>query len=110
MEDGFVIDPPGRNKGKYRTWDNSENVKQNIFYLHGAIHIYHHEDSVRKITLKQKPLLINELLERAVYNSCVFESTSEEKLEKINRSLYLKHCLDSLKGRKRSFGYHRVVL
>ena len=97
-EDGFVINPRNKDRGKYRAWDNSLRSRQTIFYLHGAIHIYHHEESVRKITLKQKPSLISELLGRANYNSCVFESTSEKKLKKISRSPYLKHCLDSLKN------------
>ena len=78
-----------------------ENQKiQNLFFLHGAFHIYRDKKLVKKVTQSQDKALYERLGE--IIDSkekdlvCVFAGTSEEKKEDIEKNKYLKVCLEKL--------------
>ncbi len=90
MDDGF--------QDEIFTPDVLEN--QNLFFLHGAFHIYQRGKFVYKITQKQNKALydrveeiINSATEKIVY---VLTDTAEDKNEDIQRNEYLKTCFDKL--------------
>ena len=103
INDGFVINQPTQSKNKrisYKTWKNGKN-NQNIFYLHGALHIYKSEDRVRKLVMKKgfrDQSFINVILEEAQNknHSCIFDQQLEDKVRKIKDNSYLKHCFEQL--------------
>ena len=71
---------------------------QNLFFLHGAFHIYKDGESFKKITQKSDKALY-EKLEEVLNNEeqevvCVFQHNN--KTEAINDNEYLKHCFDKL--------------
>lgn len=75
---------------------NSET--QNLFFLHGAFHIYRDGKYIKKITQDSDRALYDKL-EEVLNNDdkevvCVFQSTN--KLETITKNSYLKHCLDKI--------------
>lgn len=68
-----------------------EKETQNLFFLHGAFHIYVDENSSKKITQKDNKALYNRL-EEILNNEeeeilCIFQS--ENKLDEINKNEYL---------------------
>ncbi len=71
---------------------------QNLFFLHGAFHIYKDGKSFKKITQKSDKALY-EKLEEVLNNEeqeviCVFQHRN--KTDAINDNEYLKHCFDKL--------------
>lgn len=71
---------------------------QNLFFLHGAFHIYKDGEHYIKIT-QQSDKALYEKLEEVLNNEeqevvCVFQH--KEKAEIINNNEYLKHCFDKL--------------
>ncbi len=71
---------------------------QNLFFLHGAFHIYKDGKSFKKITQKSDKALY-EKLEEVLNNEeqevvCVFQH--KNKTDAINGNEYLKHCFDKL--------------
>lgn len=76
----------------------SENNLQNLFFLHGAFHIYENKDSVLKITSTQDKALysrLEEVLNDDELEICtVFQPT--DKIKAINDSKYLSNCLNKL--------------
>ena len=104
INDGFVISQPNEEeketKKKYKAWDFNGQQEQNIYYLHGAMHIYKENNQIRKMILKKShhdKIFINEILDVTAVPSCVFEKKHQDKLIKIKKNQYLKFCLDSLK-------------
>lgn len=71
---------------------------QNLFFLHGAFHIYKDGKYIKKITQTTDKALYEKLEE--ILNSedkeivCIFESTG--KLDLIQKNAYLKHCYEKL--------------
>lgn len=71
---------------------------QNLFFLHGAFHIYRAGKFIKKITQTTDKALYDRLEE--LLNSedkdivCIFESTG--KLDLIQKNSYLKHCYEKL--------------
>ena len=71
---------------------------QNLFFLHGAFHIYKDDKSFKKITQQSDKALYEKLEE--VLNTeeqevvCVFQH--KNKTDAINDNEYLKHCYDKL--------------
>lgn len=71
---------------------------QNLFFLHGAYHIYRAGKFIKKITQTTDKALYDRLEE--LLNSedkdivCIFESTG--KLDLIQKNSYLKHCYEKL--------------
>ncbi len=71
---------------------------QNLFFLHGAFHIYKDGKSFKKIT-QQSDKALYEKLENVLNNDeqevvCVFQHAN--KTNAINNNDYLKHCFDKL--------------
>lgn len=73
---------------------------QNLFFLHGAFHIYKDGNQVKKITQQSNKALYERL--ENILNSeecdivCVFQS--DNKKSAINESDYLKNCFKKLKN------------
>ena len=71
---------------------------QNVFFLHGAFHIYKDGKSIYKITKTQDKALYERLEEIVDSKSqdivCVF--SDKNKLDEINENRYLKYSLDKL--------------
>lgn len=74
------------------------NMDQNIFFLHGAFHIFRDGKEIKKITQETDKALYTKLEE--VLNDeeqdvvCVFQSSN--KLEAIEENPYLLHCYNKL--------------
>lgn len=75
-----------------------EKETQNLFFLHGAFHIYKDGEIEKKITQNAYKALYDKLEQILNDNEkeiiCVFQS--ENKIEAINRSAYLKKALQKL--------------
>lgn len=74
-----------------------ESATQNLFFLHGAFHIYKDGKSVRKITQSDKALY--ERVEDILNNDeldlvCIFQT--ENKIDEIKKNPYLTKCLNKL--------------
>jgi hypothetical protein len=73
-------------------------INRNLFFLHGAFHLYKDKKSIYKITkMNEKALyeVIDEILDNESRELlCVF--TNQNKIDEINNSPYLKNNLDSL--------------
>lgn len=73
-------------------------INRNLFFLHGAFHLYKDKKSIYKITkMNEKALydVIDEILDNDSKELlCVF--TNENKIDEINKSPYLKNNLDNL--------------
>lgn len=76
----------------YVVWNESQH-NPNVYYLHGALHLLDAGPELRKITWRRTdvPLIdqVNAALDRDVYPLFVAEGTSEQKMERINHSMYL---------------------
>ncbi len=73
---------------------------QNLFFLHGAFHIYKDRKKIKKITQSTDKALYNRL-EEILNNDeqdivCVFQS--EDKIDAINDNRYLQNCLNKLEN------------
>lgn len=71
---------------------------QNLFFLHGAFHIYKDGEYFKKIT-QQSDKALYEKIEEVLNNEgqeivCIFQN--KNKADVINDNEYLKHCFDKL--------------
>ena len=78
---------------------DTTSTTQNLFFLHGAFHIYKDGQDVKKIT-QEKDKALYEKLENILNHGeqdvvCVFQH--ENKTDAINNNTYLKHCFNKLK-------------
>lgn len=80
---------------------NFENpTMQNIFFLHGAFHIYKNQKIIKKITQQQDKALYEKL--ESLINSenddviCILSGTSQEKQTQIKKNTYLKKGFNKL--------------
>lgn len=78
-------------------FDNNSQT-QNLFFLHGAFHIYQDGKYTKKITQDSDHALYEKLEELLNTEGkevvCIFESTG--KLELIQQNAYLRHCYEKL--------------
>lgn len=76
------------------------NTSQNVFFLHGSLHIYRDEHLIKKITQKQNRALYHRLVkivqEEEEEIVCVLTDVSARKKKYINRNNYLKKCFEKL--------------
>lgn len=90
-DDGFRT--PDSGKAEYVTWDIEKTRNQNIFYLHGALHIFDEGSELQKYTwINTGVKLIEQIrtaLDKNFFPVFVSEGTSKEKKEKIVHSNYL---------------------
>lgn len=100
-QDGFSFD----------NYSPEKPFTQNIFFLHGAFHIYQGKNCIKKITKKQDKALYNQLEE--VINDeetdiiCILKGTSQEKEQEIQNNKYLQggfNKLSSISGNIVIFG------
>lgn len=98
VDDGFRH--PEEEKKEYVVWDMDDPANQNVFYLHGALHLFDADSEIRKYTWKSTrvPLVdqIRDALESERYPIFVSEGTSESKLKRVRHSPYLRHGYRSL--------------
>lgn len=77
---------------------NLDSKTQNLFFLHGAFHIYQDDKSYKKITQETDKALYDKL--ESILNNeeqdivCVFQS--DNKIDTINQNGYLRKCYDKL--------------
>lgn len=91
----------------YVVWESGNSYKQNLWFLHGALHIFDSGTEVQKYTWNRTGVRlieqIRDALSRDLFPLFVAEGSSEEKLEHIRHSDYLakayrsfqeiQHCL-----------------
>ena len=106
--EAFKIDDGFRNSGDYLKWDNYPT--QNLFYLHGALHLYLNSGDIIKLaySLTGEPLFIqiNLELQDNRYPVIVTGGSSEDKLARIINNRYLKHCYNSFSRMKGALFIH----
>ena len=97
FKDGFRW-PEGGQK-EYVVWDEDQ-ASQNVFYLHGALHLFDVDSEIRKYSWKSThiPLVdqTREALELEQYPIFVSEGTSQSKFKRIKHNPYLSHGYRSL--------------
>ncbi len=90
-DDGFRT--PDSGPSEFVTWEAENVLNQNIYYLHGALHIYDAGHEIRKYTwCNTGESLINQIkdaLNDGMYPLVVTEGSYEQKLEKIHKSDFL---------------------
>ena len=90
-DDGFR--QPDEGPMDYVVWDFNDPGQQNIFYMHGALHIFDAGSEVQKYTWCNTGIAlvdqILEALESDRYPVYVTEGTSQSKLDRIMHSGYL---------------------
>lgn len=94
--DGFHDDAEGND---YVIFGN-DSSSQEVFYLHGALHIFDKKYKIIKNTYSRTSIALKEQtlqnLEQDIYPIFVSEGTSEQKKTKIIHNAYLNHCYKSL--------------
>ena len=108
IADLSIMDGFGRLPQKEElTWYKTS--KQNIFYLHGALHIFDDDyDIIKAETTFEDNLMdtIKERLNNNQYPLIVAEGSSNEKLSKISHNKYLQNALDNLRYIKGNLFIH----
>jgi len=78
----------------------NDSSSQEIYYLHGALHIFDKKDKIIKNTFSRTSIALKEQtlqnLEQDIYPVFVSEGTSKQKKAKIIHNAYLNHCYKSL--------------
>ncbi|WP_413575554.1 DUF4917 family protein [Bdellovibrio sp. HCB290] len=100
FDDGFRH-PDGEDESvTYVSWEVENSNKQNVYYLHGALHLFESDTELQKFTWTRTGVKlidqINESLERDSYPLIVAEGTSDQKMGRIMKSGYLQRGLKSL--------------
>lgn len=97
-DDGFRT--PDSGKVEYVSWDIEKTDGQNLFYLHGALHIFDSGSELQKYTWVNTGIRLIEQIRTALdlgkFPLFVSEGTSLEKTDKIMHSNYLSRGLRSL--------------
>lgn len=95
------------------TWSPpSHAFSQQIFYLHGAVHLYVRNKRVRKLELANGNLLqqLQTNLNSGRYPLVVTEGSREDKEDRIARSAYLTYCHERLRTLKGDLFIHGVSM
>ena len=103
-DDGFGA-PEDDFDSEYVIWEPETSRSQNIWYLHGALHVFDAGTEIQKYTwVNTGQRLIEQIrdaLERDYFPLFVAEGTSDEKLDRIMHSEYLakgKRSFSSIQG------------
>ncbi len=95
--DGFST--PEYGECEYVTWEIENSYSQNIYYLHGALHLFDAGSELQKYTWINTGIKLTEQINTALiiekYPMFVAEGSSEEKLERIKHHAYLTKAFDS---------------
>ena len=90
-DDGFR--QPDDGPTEYVVWDFNDFGQQNIFYMHGALHLYDAGSEVQKYTWSNTGIAlidqVRKALETGHYPIYVSEGTSESKFQRVMHSSYL---------------------
>lgn len=97
-DDGFRnSDPPEED---FVTWDMTASHTQNVFYLHGALHLFMEYSELAKYTWTRTGVRLLEQIDKSLksgkYPLFVAEGTAQQKRGQILRSAYLSKGLRSL--------------
>ena len=97
-DDGFR--QPEDGPEDYVVWDAADSTQQNIFYVHGALHIFDAGSELQKYTWSNTGMpLVDQIRDSLAHNRYpiyVSEGTSEEKMQRIMHSAYLSRALRSM--------------
>lgn len=97
-DDGFRK-PENNDFSSYVTWDSSNTYDQNIYYLHGALHLFDSDIEIKKFTWSNTGVRliqqIRDALNSDLFPIFVSEGTSDEKLAKIRHNDYLSRAYKS---------------
>ena len=97
-DDGFRQSDEG--PMEYVVWNMNDPGQQNVFYMHGALHVFDARDEVQKYTWSNTGIAlidqIREALETGLYPIYVSEGTSKSKMDRIMHSSYLARGFRSM--------------
>jgi hypothetical protein len=97
-DDGFRT--PESGKEAYVSWEPENTDHQNVYYLHGALHIFDSKTEIQKYTWVNTGIrLIDQIraaLDEGKYPLFVAEGESLQKIERIRHSDFLDKALRSL--------------
>ena len=97
FDDGFRT--PDEGTEDYVTWEVEKTDRQNVFYLHGALHVFDAGDEVQKYTWVNTGIRlidqVRDALKQGLYPLFVAEGESSEKLERIKHSDFLARAYRS---------------
>ncbi len=100
INDGFVMPEDGQQE--YVVWDGSHSNTQSVFYLHGGLHIFDAGTEFQKLTYcnTEIPLMeqIRKALDKGLYPHFVAEGSWQEKLKRVNHSIFLNKGYKSLQS------------
>jgi hypothetical protein len=100
FDDGFRA--PDDGPAEYVTWDVQKTGEQNVFYLHGGLHIFDAGSELQKFTWCNTGIAlvdqIRESLETDRYPLFVAEGTHDSKLDRIQHSGFLNRAYRSFAG------------
>jgi hypothetical protein len=99
-DDGFRTDV---GDSSMVTWEIGREHQQNMYYLHGAMHIFKDElGKIQKYTWRNGDktigLQVKESIENGQFPVFISEGTQEHKLKRIKENGYLARSFSSLKG------------
>lgn len=84
----------------YVTWEIENSDGQNIFYLHGALHLFESDTELQKYTWSRTGIKLIDQIRAALTNDyypvIVAEGTSSQKMSRTMKSAYLQRGLKSL--------------
>jgi Domain of unknown function (DUF4917) len=90
-DDGFRT--PDEGDADYVTWEVDKTNSQNVFYLHGALHLYDAGSELKKFTWINTGIRlieqVRDALDQNLFPLIVAEGTSNEKMARIQHSNYL---------------------
>src|SRR6202035_1072609 len=96
-DDGFRT--PNEGSTDFVSWDIEKTDSQNLFYLHGALHIFDAGSELQKFTWINTGIKLIEQIRNALddkkFPLFVSEGTSSEKMDKIMHSNYLSRGMRS---------------
>lgn len=96
-DDGFRT--PDSGKEAYVSWEPEKSNRQNVFYLHGGLHLFDAGDEVQKYTWVNTGIPLIEQIRSALgedrFPIFVTEGRSSDKYARIRHSDYLSRCYRS---------------
>ncbi len=85
-------------------WGIGNAEKQNLYYLHGAMHLFNNKGMIHKLNRGRSGAPIRDQVCNSIdekrYPMFISEGTTEHKLSRIQNSSYLDHAFHSLKNIK----------
>lgn len=104
-DDGFRTSSEDVDTGiesDYVVWEAGQSHEQNMWFLHGALHVFDSGTEIRKYTWNRTGVRlieqIRDALSRDFFPLFVAEGSSNEKLERIRHSDYLAKAYRSFQG------------